>query len=55
MKFLARSHPQLLQEVMRLFAVPDYYYGPENVVDDFFEEDSEEALKISAMDDAVRF
>ena len=37
-KFLATQRPELLQEVLRLFDVPDYYYEPGGIPDDFFED-----------------
>ena len=43
-KFLAHHHPELLQQIFRLFDVPDYYCDTENDLEAFPESDDEDAI-----------
>lgn len=44
LRLLALQRPELLQEVLRLFDVPDYYYDPEGMPDNFLEEDERDLM-----------
>ncbi len=45
LRLLALQRPELLQEVLRLFEVPDYYYDPGGMPDGFLEEVEPEVME----------